>query len=348
MKVHTAKLQVESFADGLANLPERLQLKGFKNLTISEAETKLEGLSPELFVRTLRMFAHIIEMAEVEDIVLDGEYYNAFINKKDPNGANTHDNLETVQCVTYENGTRAKRLVWRDEDGNEIGDMIVKINVDDMKNESDAIKRNSDRIVHLGNCTQVVRRKVGLKPKVYKGMKGIPRPTLVGEGNPEPTKGGIDHVTTPLTPGTPTPWGKTGDPHSGKDRLPSDLVNPASEVTKEKNDETNKDYQGYVGDNKATPGAPSISYDLPSGGKISFYPTADGSETVTYRLPGEKNQSGSETNGVNTKAPVGEPKRDVEGTQALKKQEDEGVKAGGNNYVTKEEEEDALRKELTE
>ena len=41
---YTAKNQVESFADYLANLPEELQPEGFKGLSILETETKLESL----------------------------------------------------------------------------------------------------------------------------------------------------------------------------------------------------------------------------------------------------------------------------------------------------------------
>ena len=82
-----------------------------------------------------------------------------------------------------------------------------------------------------------------------------------GGGTPE--TGGSGHSGGGTPTSTPN-WGKYGDPHGGPDVTTSAPVNPASKVSKEENDNTNKGNQGYVDDQKATPGSFSENNDVVS------------------------------------------------------------------------------------
>lgn len=162
MVKYTADNQVESYASYLSHLPEELQPDGFKGLSILETEDALEALSDQEFEEIQAQFNDNIDKAKTRQVVLDGKYDNAYMRLKDDSGAVTHENMELVKCTTNENGTVATEFYWVDDDGNEIGSMIVK----------------------TGTCMQVVTPMGDTHH--YTGMSEIPSP---GYGDPTPEPG---------------------------------------------------------------------------------------------------------------------------------------------------------------
>lgn len=175
---YTARNQVESCADYLANLPEELQPEGFKGLTILETEKKLEGLSDEEYEAIEKQFGSNIDKAFTREVTLNGDYHNSYMRLIDPSKPATHDNMELVECTTHENGTKAVEMYWTDDgtaNGNIIGTMTVKIVRDD----------NGDI---TGGCLQVVNP-VGSHSNLYNGMPDVTEnpPTTTPETTPPTT-----------------------------------------------------------------------------------------------------------------------------------------------------------------
>ena len=205
---YTAHNQVESFADYLANLPERLQPEGFKGLSIIETEAKLESLSDEDFAKVQQHFDGVMDQAFTRRVTLNGEYENSYMRKKDANGDAVHGNMELVGCSTNENGIVVNEFYWPDNQGGEIGTMDVKI-----------IYGEDGNIVK--GCNQAVNKK-GAKPILYSGMAIVVEQTTPptsqveqpGEkGSPTPTPTPETPAPTPETP-TPTPETPTPTPET--------------------------------------------------------------------------------------------------------------------------------------
>ena len=152
-----------------------------------------------------------------------------------------------------------------------------------------------------------------------------------------------DPNPTPEVPTQPTTeWGKSGDPHGGPDVVPSDKVDPDAEVTKEQNENTNKGNQGYIDDDKATPGSGSENNGTNSNGYASSNIIAPGANTNEERLDGGENQGGSQINGENA---YNRPEQNNQGQQiddlgneSQEQAQDEGIKPGEDNYSNAKEE----------
>ena len=127
MVKYTAGNQIESLADYVAHLPEDLQPEGFKGLSILDTEHKLESLSDAEYQSVLDQFNKAMDKSKAEAITLSGDYHNAYMYK-DANALALHDNIQLVECTTNEDGTEATKYVFYDDNGNEIGFMIVKTN----------------------------------------------------------------------------------------------------------------------------------------------------------------------------------------------------------------------------
>ena len=194
MVKYAAANQVECFADYLANLPEALQPEGFKGLTILEAEHKLESLSVDKFEAIKEKFNQTIDTAFTRDVTLDGYYHNAYMRLKDPSGSATHDNMELVECITSEEGTKAIELYFTDDgtaNGNIIGSITIKIS------------REDGNIT--GGCLQVVTT-IEEGARVYSDLI-----TVAENPTPEPTP------TPEETPDEPVP-----EPEEAPDDTPDD------------------------------------------------------------------------------------------------------------------------------
>ena len=297
---YTADNQVESMASYLANMPEELQPEGFKGLTIAETETKLESLSDEEFEQVQKQFNDGIDQAFTRNVDVDGRYANVLMDKKDGSGDVDHENMEAVKCETDEHATM-RQLFWTDDgtaNGKEIGSLTVKIIVDEAGNI-------------IGGCIQPLNE---LDSPVITGLHEKQDKDKKRGDDPTPPKPTPDPEPEP----TPTPpdkeWGKSGDPHSGPNRRPSDLVDPASEVSKEQNDNTNAGNQG----------TPDVKPGSGSGA------------TNNERLSGGTDQSGGGTAGNNS-APQGNPAVDNKGNANQGAAQTENKPGGNNNNDSAEE-----------
>lgn len=333
MMNYAADNQVESFADYLANLPEELQPEGFKGLGIVDTEHKLEELSEQDFKEIKKQFYGAMDKAFTRRVVANGKYDNAYMALKDINGDAIHENMDIIKCTTNEHNLEVTEFYWEDDNGNEIGSMMVKMS---------PVYDDGGNIVSFKGCMQVIKPHEQGSP-VYKKLTVVPANvvntpiktkttekveiTEVHEEQPEESKESKESIGSPAeeskesigspaeetpvptsapteTPqkptggghhggGTPTKqWGKEGDPHGGPDVTPSDLVDPNSEITKEENDKINNGNQGYVDDNKATPGSSSESNGVDeSTGFAKSGITASGATTSEGRLRGGSNQA---------------------------------------------------------
>ena len=305
---YVADNQVESMASYMALFPERLQPEGFKGLTISETEAKLESLSDDEYEEVQKQFNDVIDQAFTRDEVANGKFANVYMDKKDADGEVDFQNMGAVKCYTNESNVY-KTLYWT-EDGNgnsaEIGKMMVKIT-----------NNNNDKVT--GICTQPITE---VDNPVIRDVPEIPdEPTTT----PDETTTTPDETTTTTTE-TTTQWGKSGDPHGGPDVTRSDKVNPDSEVSKEQNDNTNK---GNQGNSQTNPGSGS-------------------GNTNPERKPGGENQGGSSTNGTNAyqdEQKIEDGKRQDDAGNAAQAaaqssggENGQGASAGGNNYSDSAEE----------
>lgn len=168
---------------------------------------------------------------------------------------------------------------------------------------------------------------------------GVP---YIDPNDPNPTPE-VPTQPTPEVPTQPTTeWGKSGDPHGGPDVVPSDKVDPDAEVTKEQNENTNKGNQGYIDDDKATPGSGSENNGTNSSGYASSNIVAPGANTDGERLSGGENQGGDSTNGENayySSESISQGQQvDNSGNasqaaaQAAGGENGSGASAGGDNY----------------
>lgn len=214
---YTARNQVESYADYLANLPEALQPEGFKGLTILETEKKLESLSDEEYAAVKQQFDNIIDSALTRDVTLNGNYHNAYMQLGNPSKSATHSNMELVQCTTNENGTKATEFYWTTDgtaNGQIVGSMTAKIS------RSGGSETEAPTID--GGCTQIVTRTESAT-NLYNGMKSITE-NPVSRSTEAPTEGSAEIPTegsteTPTEKPTETPTtadrGKTSNTHAG-------------------------------------------------------------------------------------------------------------------------------------
>lgn len=201
---YTADNQVEAFADYIVSLPEALQPEEFRGLTILEAEDRLESLSPEDYEKVQAHFNQVMDDAFTRDVTLNGRYHNAYMRLQNPDGDVVHENMELVNCVTTENGTQALQFYWLDEDGNEIGNMTVKI----------SRNFNEKGEAEMDGCEQVVDPEG--TPNKYTGLPEVPdpdTPTPPPITPPEtPTPPPDTPTPTPPTPTPPTPTPPTPTP----------------------------------------------------------------------------------------------------------------------------------------
>ena len=174
---YTARNQVESYADYLANLPESLQPEGFKGLSILETEQRLESLSDEEYELIQKQFEETMDNAFTRRVVLNGKYDNAYMSLKDPDGPVDHDNMQLVRCTTNENNLEVTEFYWVDENGDEIGSMTSKIT---------PIYDEKGNIIGFKGCEQITS-KDGDKPDIYVNIPEIPTPNPEPEPTPTPT-----------------------------------------------------------------------------------------------------------------------------------------------------------------
>ena len=216
---YTAHNQVESFADYMANLPEALQPDGFKGLNLLQTEAKLESLSPEEYAAIEATFGDIMDNAFTRRVTLNGQYDNAFMRMKDPNGAAVHENMELVRCTTTESNVEVTEFYWMDTEGREVGKMTVKMA---------PVYDEDGNIVSFELCEQVVNEP---GDDIYDGVPEIPEdPEKPDEpSGPEETPP-PDETTPPeetIPPEETVPPEETTPP---EETIPPDETTPPEET----------------------------------------------------------------------------------------------------------------------
>lgn len=316
--------QVESLADQLACIPDTVKAKHgvssdfLGGISINETEKLIEKLSDEDYDKLLHQVDQIWDDAFTESVTLNGEYQNAFMRTSATgNEKVTHNNTELVACTTQENGTAATKFYWT-VDGNansaRMGDVTAKISRD-----ADGHIAQGEGV---GQCTQIVTE-VGTFSFLYKGMNEMPR-NPNNPGHPDINPPVPDTPPTPPTP--PAKWGKSGDPHTGPGRLPSDLVDPNSSISASENAAINQGKQGYVDDDQAAPGSGSENNGTNAEGFSNII--TDGADTSGGRASGGEQQGSDQLNGTNANAPTQEQIAFDAGGDAA---QNNGNKAGGDN-----------------
>ena len=250
-------------------------IDGFEDLSLNKAEDKIANMSDEEKVNFQKQLHEFHENSEYSEEVGQGVYRNHGVTERE----------DGRHSYFVESDLTGKNILVRETKLND-GTIVTTKEKEDCANMLTEIEYRSPD----GNTTVV---KVNTPDE--------PTPTPI----PEPT---------PTPPGPGHEWGKSGDPHSGPNRQPSDLVDPSSRVSKEKNDNTNKGNQGNA---KVRPGSPS-------GAKNN------------ERISGGTDQSGGGTAGKNN-APKGDPKADTSGNNSQKAAQEKSKVGGNNNSDSAEE-----------
>ena len=189
---YTAENEVEAFGAYLGCIPQ--EVKDYygvgqtfqKNMTILEADEALERAPDSLYDKTKKEFFNLMdEAAEEREIVLNGWYDNAYMDLSDKNGSVDHKNMELVKCTTFETRAKATEFVWKDDNGNVLGSLIVK-----------------------EACCQPVREKTS-GPSPFDGMREIPNdPEHPDTSAPEPKHQTVADENSGATEGIVEPEGQ--------------------------------------------------------------------------------------------------------------------------------------------
>ena len=326
-----ASKQVESMADCISGMNDKVRPEGYQGLSMAEIDEKIENLSDVEYDLLKQEFENIIDKADVKEVSLNGKYDNAYMGVKDgedkiigsieakEKGAEVnHETMQLMKCTTNENGSKAYELTWTDENGNTIDSEMIK-----------------------EACTQVVEQE-GKNPTRFKGLPEATEAAIAGGGAMTVTiTGGGPVITPPETP-TPTPtpsptpppkkkWGKSGDPHAGTDYKQTIVANPV--VPDISN--INAGNQGYVDDMGANPGDASEYNGVSDSGFASSGIVAEGASTEGERLSGGEDQSDGNMAGENAyhseaETSAGEA-RDEGGNQAQESAQESNDVGGDNN-----------------
>ena len=100
---YTASNQLETVADYVTALPDKIKPKGFDDLTAHDAEQKLEGMTDEEYEDVVKELFKIFDSANYSTKKIKGLHDNAYMKLKDPSKGVTLENMELVQGVTNEN-----------------------------------------------------------------------------------------------------------------------------------------------------------------------------------------------------------------------------------------------------
>ena len=160
---YAASNQMETSADYYANLPEQLQLKGAKGISILESEAMGEKLNLEQRGKFAEWFNGVIDKAQTRFVTLNGKYQNAYMELEDKDGPVSIKNMKLKKFNTVEKNREVLQLYWVDDNGDEIGSMTIKMT---------PIRGAEGNIIGWEGCMQVVN-KIDEKPEVYKEMDDL-------------------------------------------------------------------------------------------------------------------------------------------------------------------------------
>ena len=319
--IYTGINQIETQAAYLSCMPDELKIDALKGLDMKQTAKKLDELASDqseegkkLFAEANQAFIDAINNADVEEIVINGKKYSAYIGYVDENGKVydrdqvaqmdgvklTHENMEVIQSEVFYKGEKGFRFTFKDKDGNYI------------------LHENGDPW-HMDT-----REKCGNQPQIdapAKGVKIVEQDDSGSEGTGTENEGtgtenegtGTENEGTGTeNEGTGTEdegtgsenedtgyegTGKEGTEAQGGDYvIVDDYVNPETvipEVVVVQDDGN----QGYVDDNHATPGSDTWAVSpetvsIPVAEDIGL----NGEQTLTYTPEDvEKDSKANET-----------------------------------------------------
>ena len=338
MLKYTAENQVESLADYMAELPKDLCPDGFYGLNPRKIEKKLESLSPEEFDKVKEEAMHALSEAFTRPTVTKHNYHHYGMQLKDDNGGVVHENMKLVDKGIGP-GVEVVEFYWIDEDGKEIGSMLINIR------RTAPNEEGGEYYGHVGGLEVLRRGRTDPAPDPTPTPDPEPDPTPTPDPEPDPTPTPDPEPDPTPTPDpepdpTPTPdWGKIGDPHGGDDVEPSDPVDPGSEVTQGESEGVNDGNQGYVDDHGAKPGDSSDQNGVGEDGFAESGTTAEGADTDGGRLTGGEDQSDGQMAGENPYQEDNETgaATDAGGNEAQAQAQEENAPGGDNNSDAEEE-----------
>lgn len=165
MMQYAAANQVETFADYLACMPDAIKPKSIRGLTLEQTVEMLETTDDETYRQLQTWFNNVMDMAYTRRKVIDGRYHNAYMMRKNNLGPMTHENMQLVSCVSDEYGTEVTEFFWTDNEGHEVGSMLVKMT---------PIRNTDGDIIGYDGCMQAVTPAGG---HLYDGLPTINPPT---------------------------------------------------------------------------------------------------------------------------------------------------------------------------
>lgn len=224
----------EAMAMFIAGMPDEAKtgsLEVFRGMDMKQMETALASITDEeAYGRIYADFVRITRGAKAEATTLEaGNYDNAFLYTLDPNNL-TPENMILERTVTYESGTPVTKLTYYDEQGQELGYMLVKTGQGE-----------------VNGCMQVV----AVHPaEVFTSLPEAepePEPTPTPTPTPEPTPVPIDITPTPEPTPTPTP---EPTPTPTPEPTPTPTPEPTPEVIEQKDPESEIEH-AQTGDDAA-------------------------------------------------------------------------------------------------
>ena len=208
-----AKNQVETMADFISGLSNKLRPAGYENLSMTEIDDKIENLSDVDYHLLRIQFENLVDRASAKETTLNGKYDNAYMGVKDGDkiyGSKDaakkgltvdHEHMQLMKCTTNEKGSKAYELSWTDADGKVIGTITIKALCEQIVEKEGS---NPIRFINLPEATEQTISGGGSLNIITGGGGKI---TVIPTPDPSPPK--------PPKPPTPPKPPKPVDPEWG-------------------------------------------------------------------------------------------------------------------------------------
>jgi len=244
------------FIAGMPDAAKVGRLEVFRGMDMKQMETALASITdPEAYRQIYEEFARVTRGATAEDVTLEaGNYDNAFLYTLDPNNI-VPENMILEKTTTFESGAPATKLTYFDENGRELGYMLVKTGRGEINGCMQVVA------IHPAEVFATLPPAPETPPEVLEPDKPAPEIPEVPPENPEPEEPEPEEPTTITieTPPEETPPEETP-------QVIIEQKNPESEIEHAKTDE---DAAGYV-DQRPVEGVetPEQTVDMTEGGTV--------------------------------------------------------------------------------
>ena len=249
------------FIAGMPDAAKVGRLEVFRGMDMKQMETALASITdPEAYRQIYEEFARVTRGATAEDVTLEaGNYDNAFLYTLDPDNI-VPENMILEKTTTFESGTPATKLTYFDENGRELGYMLVKTGRGEINGCMQVVA------IHPAEVFATLPPAPETPPEASEPDKPAPEvpevpPEAPEPENPEPEEPEPEEPTTITieTPPEETP----------PEEVPQVIIeqkNPESEIEHAKTDE---DAAGYVDQRPVEGvGTPEQTVDMTEGGTV--------------------------------------------------------------------------------